>query len=68
MREEYAKPNLQPRVNAEIQVLEQFHKAKLQFLVGNRYIGCSKPACLCCLLYFKTHPDEPADPRSHLKI
>ncbi|KAK8869377.1 hypothetical protein PGQ11_007955 [Apiospora arundinis] len=50
MWEEYAKPKLQPRVHAEIQVLEQFHKAELQFLVGDRYIGCSKPACQCCLL------------------
>ncbi|KAK8070042.1 hypothetical protein PG994_006658 [Apiospora phragmitis] len=42
--------------------------AELRFLAGDRYIGCSKPACLCCLLYFKAHSAEPADPRSHLKI
>ncbi|KAF2807533.1 uncharacterized protein BDZ99DRAFT_489804 [Mytilinidion resinicola] len=56
------------RVHAEIQVLEQFHVGKLSFAAGDRYIACSKPACFCCLLYFRHHPGHFVEPASHRKI
>lgn len=36
--------SLQPRIHAEIQVLEYFHKNSLRFSDGDKYIACSKPA------------------------
>lgn len=56
------------RVHAEVQVLEQFHAGKMAFAAGDRYIACSKPACFCCLLYFRYHPAKPVEPASHRKI
>ncbi|KAK8058102.1 hypothetical protein PG994_008550 [Apiospora phragmitis] len=40
----------------------------LQFAFNDRFIACSKPACYCCSLYFKAHPSDPEEPRSHQKI
>ncbi|KAF2789679.1 hypothetical protein K505DRAFT_252814 [Melanomma pulvis-pyrius CBS 109.77] len=57
-----------PRVHAEIQVLEQFYGSKLSFAGDDPFIACSKPACFCCLLYFRYHPGHFVEPTSHLKI
>lgn len=64
----YTNPNFLPRVHAEIQVLEHFHKNKLHFADADRYIACSKSACFCCLLYFRYHPEQFVEPASHRKI
>ena len=64
----YTNPNFLPRVHAEIQVLEHFHKNKLHFADADRYIACSKSACFCCLLYFRHHPEQFVEPASHRKI
>ncbi|KAL5335764.1 hypothetical protein BJX70DRAFT_309516 [Aspergillus crustosus] len=56
------------QVHAEIQILEHFHQKKLSFVDGDRYIACSKPACLCCELYFKYHPAHMVVPSSHQKV
>ncbi|KAK7972443.1 hypothetical protein PG988_006577 [Apiospora saccharicola] len=65
---EYSRPGFQPSVHGEVQVLDHFETKRLRFLGGNRIVGCSKPACLCCYLYFKAHPAKPVELRSHLKI
>ncbi|KAK8007926.1 dim2-associated protein 1- variant 1 [Apiospora arundinis] len=65
---EYSRPGFQPCVHAEVQVLDHFETNRLRFLGGNRIVGSSKPACLCCYLYFKAHPAKPVELRSHLKI
>lgn len=57
-----------PRVHAEIQVLEHFFKKNLAFVNNDRYISCSKPACLCCKLYFENHPARMVEPPSHGKV
>ncbi|KAH7327781.1 hypothetical protein B0I35DRAFT_472553 [Stachybotrys elegans] len=59
---------LKPRVHAEIQILEHFYQKGLTFVDRDPYIGCSKPACFCCLLYFRHHPGTWVTPRSHHKI
>lgn len=59
---------LNPRVHAEVQVLEHFHNNRLVFARGDRFIACSKPACLCCEMYFKYHPARVSVPESHRKI
>lgn len=55
-------------VHAEIQVLEHFYWSQLVFAGNDRFIACSKPACLCCELYFKYHPARIAVPSSHRKV
>ncbi|KAL1892456.1 hypothetical protein Sste5346_006966 [Sporothrix stenoceras] len=58
-----------PRVHAEVQILEHFHRNKLDWADnGDRYIGCSKPACFCCHLYFRHHPLRPVMPGTHNKV
>lgn len=64
----YTDHNLRPRVHAEIQVLEHFFANKFSFAAGDPYIACSKPACFCCLLYFRNHPGHFVEPTSHRKI
>jgi hypothetical protein len=54
-------------VHAEIQLLEEFHRNQRQFVGHDRYIACSKLACLCCKLYFKWHPGRFVEPESHQK-
>ncbi|KAG9502251.1 hypothetical protein J7337_005077 [Fusarium musae] len=54
-------------VHAEIQVLEDFHRNGRKFVGRDRYIACSKLACLCCRLYFKWHPGRFVEPESHQK-
>lgn len=58
----------QPQVHAEIQCLEHFYRGRLRFADGDRFIACSKPACLCCELYFKHHPARMVVPASHRKV
>lgn len=58
----------EPQVHAEVQVLEYFYKMKLSFVANDRYIACSKPACLCCKMYFKYHPARMVKPESNNKI
>ncbi|EEP79561.1 predicted protein [Uncinocarpus reesii 1704] len=57
-----------PTVHAEVQVLEHFYKMELSFVGNDRYIACSKPACLCCELYFRYHPARMVVPESHRKV
>jgi hypothetical protein len=66
--ENYENPNFKPRIHAEVQVLEHFYRENLNFPDGDRYIACSKPACFCCLLYFRYHPGRFVEPESHCKI
>jgi hypothetical protein len=55
-------------VHAEIEVLEHFHRSQLVFAGNDRFIACSKPACVCCELYFKYHPARMVMPSSHKKV
>ncbi|CAG8153676.1 unnamed protein product, partial [Penicillium salamii] len=57
-----------PQVHAEVQVLEHFHQKRLSFAHNDRFVACSKPACLCCELYFKHHPARMVLPPSHRKV
>ncbi|KAI1469741.1 uncharacterized protein F4812DRAFT_301628 [Daldinia caldariorum] len=68
VRDEYDNKNFQPRIHAEIQILEHFYKNQLRYVGNDSYIGCSKPACYCCNLYFRHHKARPVEPESHQKI
>ncbi|KAF5656226.1 hypothetical protein F25303_86 [Fusarium sp. NRRL 25303] len=63
----YDEDNGQARVHSEIQVLEEFHRNQRSFVDGDRYIACSKIACLCCKFYFRHHPGRFEEPESHQK-
>ncbi|KAI8295541.1 hypothetical protein K4K56_011359 [Colletotrichum sp. SAR 10_98] len=45
-----------PCVHAEVQMLHHFDKGNRNFVANDKYIACSKPACICCELYFRHHP------------
>ena len=66
--EEYQKPTFLPRVHAELILLEHFHVHKYDFFGGDKYIGCSKPACYCCYHYICAHPGNFVRPPSHNKV
>lgn len=66
-RDKYHKPDKNPCVHAEIQVLEFFYDNCIH-PGDDPFIACSKPACFCCALYFKHHPGNFAQPASHNKI
>lgn len=59
---------IKPCVHAEIQMLEHFHCNGLKFAERDKYIACSKPACLVCKLYFEHHRAMPVRLDSHEKI
>jgi len=64
----YTRPDRNPCIHAEIQMLEQFYAHRMHFAADDPYIACSKPACFCCLLYFRHHPGHVVEPISHNKI
>ena len=56
-RKAYADKNFKPRVHAEVWLFEHFYWSDLHFLDDDRYVGCSKPSCYCCNLYFLEHEE-----------
>ncbi|KAL2759301.1 hypothetical protein ACRALDRAFT_2094136 [Sodiomyces alcalophilus JCM 7366] len=55
-------------VHAEVQMLEHFYRNDLRFAWDDKYVACSKPACLACRLYFQHHPARPVWLDSHDRI
>ena len=55
-RENITKNGLTGRVHAEVFLLEHFFMNKFQFVMREKYVGCSKPSCYCCSLYMRYHP------------
>lgn len=68
VRTMYDREDIQPSVHAELQMLEFFHRGERVFFDNDRYIACSKLACLCCRLYFRHHPGRFVEPDSHQKV
>lgn len=68
VRTMYDREDTQPSVHAELQILEFFHRGKRVFFDNDRYIACSKLACLGCRLYFRHHPGRFVEPDSHQKV
>lgn len=64
----YAGPDRNTCVRAEIQVPKHFYANKMRFAVDDPYIAISKPACFFCLLYLHHHPADVVEPVSHKKI
>ena len=55
----YAKPH------AEAVILDHFFTGNFEFVMGDRYVACSKPSCYCCKLYFRFHPLRAVTGRYH---
>jgi hypothetical protein len=58
-RQLYAKPH------AEAVILDHFFTGNFTFVMGDRYVACSKPSCYCCKLYFRFHPLRAVTGRHH---
>jgi len=65
LQAQYEDKDFQPRVHAELNLLEYFHTKGLQFVDNDRFIACSKPACYCCYHYISLHPGGYVRPASH---
>ncbi|KZF25163.1 hypothetical protein L228DRAFT_62976 [Xylona heveae TC161] len=59
---------VQTRVHAELLLIDHFERNKAVFLDGDKYIGCSKPACYLCYHYISNHPNGYTTPPSHQKL
>ncbi|KXJ88134.1 hypothetical protein Micbo1qcDRAFT_151179 [Microdochium bolleyi] len=55
-------------IHCEVQILEHFHQNRLRFARNDPYIGCSKPSCICCELYFRHHPLQCAQLDTHGRL
>ncbi|CZR51077.1 uncharacterized protein PAC_00952 [Phialocephala subalpina] len=57
------------RVHAELLLIDHFERNSCNFLgQGEKYIGCSKPACYLCHMYITQHPGRYTIPASHNKL
>lgn len=62
------KNDIKAHVQAEILLLNFFFKNGYKMVSGDRFIGCSKPACYLCHAYFENHPGGFVVPPTHNKI
>lgn len=64
----YESGNVKQYVHAEVQVLDLFHARGYMFAADDNFIASSRPACLSCLAYFRSHPGRFVEPVSDRKI
>ncbi|KAF2158623.1 hypothetical protein M409DRAFT_38156 [Zasmidium cellare ATCC 36951] len=64
----YTGKDWQPRVHAELTLLEALHDNGCKFFNDDKYIACSKPACFCCYHYICNHPGAFTRPPCHNKV
>ena len=55
------------RVHAEVLLLDLFKRMDYEFVGGDKYIGCSKPACYSCYHYFLAQTVKFTLPACHNK-
>jgi len=67
VQDKYKDTRFMPRVHAELILLEHLYMKNCEFDSGDKYIGCSKPACYCCYYYIDAHPGGFVRPGSHNK-
>lgn len=56
------------RVHAELQIADQFSRYGYKFVDGDKYIGCSKPACYFCYNWLINHKHLYVRPATHGKV
>ncbi|KAK2054932.1 hypothetical protein LY76DRAFT_579087 [Colletotrichum caudatum] len=67
LHKKFESGTIKPIVHAEVQLLHHFYSAGRRYAAKDRYIACSKPACICCELYFRHHPGRVSLLDSHRK-
>ncbi|KAI9813828.1 MAG: hypothetical protein M1827_003618 [Pycnora praestabilis] len=60
--------SFQTRVHAELLLVDLFHRERFEFVDGEKYVGCSKPACYCCYHYMLAHHGGFSLPACHMKL
>ncbi|VUC20475.1 unnamed protein product [Clonostachys rosea] len=62
IQRQYGEGMAVPRVPGEVQILEHFYRNRLKYSMGDKFIGISKPSCLCSQAYFRHHPAASVSP------
>lgn len=65
LKDKCSDKNWKPRVHAELILLNLFWTRDFEFVSGDKFIGCSKPACYCCYQYVQAHPGTWVPPACH---
>ncbi|KAI5457398.1 hypothetical protein BGZ63DRAFT_417121 [Mariannaea sp. PMI_226] len=68
IRAKMAQRSILTRVHAELQICDQFSRRGFNFVGGDKYIGCSKPACYFCYNWLVSHRHNYVHPATHNKI
>lgn len=55
-------------VHAELQVADMFSRRNFDFVDGDTYIGCSKPACYFCYNWLSYHRRQYVVPATHQRV
>ncbi|KIW12810.1 hypothetical protein PV08_07997 [Exophiala spinifera] len=63
-----SRPSIVTRVHAELQIADRFSRDRYEFVDGDMYIGCSKPACYFCHRWLGHHKLKFVLPATHDKI
>ncbi|CAI6332052.1 unnamed protein product [Periconia digitata] len=64
-----SRSSVKTKVHAELQIADLFSKTgNRKFVDGDKYIGCSKPACYFCYSWLIEHPHRFVPPATHHKI
>lgn len=64
----YNSGNVRQYVHAEVQVLDLFYARGFIFADDDNFIASSRPACLSCLAYFRSHPGRFVEPISDRRV
>ncbi|KAI0018834.1 hypothetical protein F4780DRAFT_495166 [Xylariomycetidae sp. FL0641] len=63
-----AKFSIPTRVHCELQLADLFSRKDWRFADGDKYIGCSKPACYFCAQYLEHHHHGFIVPATHNRV
>ncbi|EXF73214.1 hypothetical protein CFIO01_05574 [Colletotrichum fioriniae PJ7] len=68
LQDKFRSGGLQPCVHAEVQILHHFYDGGRRYVSNDRYIACSKPACVGCESYARHHPARITLLDAHQKV
>ncbi|KAK7435078.1 hypothetical protein Landi51_13192 [Colletotrichum acutatum] len=68
LQDKFKSGGLQPCVHAEVQLLHHFYDGGRRYVSNDRYIACSKPACVGCESYARHHPARVTLLDAHQKV
>ncbi|KAF4773046.1 hypothetical protein HER10_EVM0001360 [Colletotrichum scovillei] len=68
LQDKFTAGGLHPCVHAEVQILHHFYDSGRRYVSNDRYIACSKPACVGCESYARHHPARITLLDAHQKV